>query len=855
MLKRTQCATVLRPPKRLRTACVLACLPALLMLFSLFSIVSASSLIESPAGRDLQPGERIEATAVATRIPANGDTPERMVWKLKAKPAPNQIVVGCERLKQRIIEELDAAEIGTGGPLHLVKDGNGLPLNEYLMLRIDNVDDLTITPPVGIDAPPQPSDEGIEKNVTLTVTYDPSCTAVILARAEIEISTSAAANNPLDGIPAFTFADADPARFAGRPAGALPLKLSYAAEDMAAAKKDASVTTDEQAHARVREELFKVAVAAFDRAREAAALNEDGKPVIELQTPQAQAAANRFEGSMEETYKLSGSTTVDVVWGDVAAELNARNSQRGSAEALIWVFSVKGLRIAEGVNIEIVEEEWETIDVQGESIASKLRKRRQRAYEKLNGSSRPALSIRAGRIATRPGIVGDIELINPLVESVDRVRGGPIVMPEKPFPAQGAREGFNVVYPVRRKKRAEMNLAFKAGGSYSKEDGATGLLGIEELNLLRLKESVALSAEGGGEVQKFRFSLTRPFARSEKPRLEIRDLRINAQILRDKDRRLGNLTPDEIAAREVGSSALVSFGYDTHGLRERLNEDCIKDEERRRTRFGFLADVGLNYRDVNIRDDDKLLKITGISRALLPQERTQSTTASFGLNAFVKHDFRKPLAKGIGELELRLRHDLRKGFHLFGADYEFWKTRTVVAADLLFGFASQRDMFLRYRHGDNRGSTETPIFELPLLGGADSVRGLEEGEFIGRKVSFDQFEAGANLSSVWRLFAGKGRLPDKPFCPFEDGTQPRPPFDFENLYVKVFFDMGRVSDSPVTISALPRRADGYGLAVELRDMMADESGRRLNLSIGYARSPQSRLHNSGLMFTGVSFDF
>jgi hypothetical protein len=333
---------------------------------------------------------------------------------------------------------------------------------------------------------------------------------------------------------------------------------------------------------------------------------------------------------------------------------------------------------------------------------------------------------------------------------------------------------------------------------------------------------------------------------------------VDVKVFKDEDRRLGNLTKEEIEAREVGSSAHLSFGYDSVSARDRANEECLTSLDRPpRTRYGFLADVGLNYRDVNIPEDDDLLTVTGIGRELLPRERTQATTLSLGFQALLRHDFRRPGAAGLGVLSLRFGEDARKGFNLFGADYEFWKSQTVLSADLTFGFSSFRDMFISYRHGHERASGGTPVFELPLLGGETSVRGLEAGEFIGRRLSYDQFDLGVNVASVYKLLSRKGRLSDSIFCPFSPDAEPPAPFDFRNLYVKGFFDHGRLSDSPVAPAAGGdlRRADGYGIAVELRDVMADESGRRVNLSIGYGRSPHSRLHRSGLMFTGVTFEF
>src|SRR5204862_5653260 len=76
------------------------------------------------------------------------------------------------------------------------------------------------------------------------------------------------------------------------------------------------------------------------------------------------------------------------------------------------------------------------------------------------------------------------------------------------------------------------------------------------------------------------------------------------------------------------------------------------------------------------------------------------------------------------------------------------------------------------------------------------------------------------------------------------------PFQINNAYLKVFYDRGRVHDSdsfvgPVTVD---RVAEGYGAAVELRRL----GGKNINLSIGYAYSPESTLHKHGTTYTGVS---
>ena len=796
--------------------------------------------------------QRIEVTVMAATAPDSEPTSTGLVWKIKELPGADKIFV-CERLKAKILQTLNGR---TPGPGNFQID-DGRQFDDFLLGEAE----IEVQRPGGLDTPPPPSLAGRELKVVLCVTIEdpndcPPPTTTTAARAEIQIATGRI-NRNVTPLPSDVYV------FDAATTSGVPVKLFYSDEDLAAARRDASVADDTQAHARVREELLKVAANVFTKAVDSGGLRADGSPVFDGPAdPRAQTAFTSYANALNQLYRPAGGI-FQVRWlADVKPDLKAFGFGPNSAAPPRWVWSVDGLRLVEGVNIEVIEEDWETEEAQGETIAAKLRKRRQTAYDKLNiAADRPALLVKPGRVVSADELgsltqgktqgAGDLHEIERQVEAVEEVKSGPVVTPTHPA-ATGAPEGHNIIYAVRRKKKPELNLAFKVGGAYSEEDGATGQLGAEETNLLRLKETIALNAEGGEEVQKYRFSFTRAFERPDNYKFWIRDASIDAKVFKDKDARLGNLTTDEIEAREVGSSATISFGYDSLTHEERAGENCFTDGERKRARLTVSADVGLNYRDVNIPDDDKLLTITGVGRELLPRERTQATTLSLGVNAIFRRDFRKPNAGGLGVLLLRLEENAQKGFRLFGADYDYWKSSTIGGVDLTFGPSSFRDMFVSYRHGHERGSQGTPIFELPLLGGASSVRGLEEGEFIGRRVSFDQFDFGVNAVSVFNLLTRKGRLEDAPDCA---DSEPRPPFDPKNLYVKAFFDHGRLSDSPVTTTTSPRRADGYGVAVELRDFVADASGRRVNISIGYGRSPHSRLHRKGLMFTGVTFEF
>jgi hypothetical protein len=99
-------------------------------------------------------------------------------------------------------------------------------------------------------------------------------------------------------------------------------------------------------------------------------------------------------------------------------------------------------------------------------------------------------------------------------------------------------------------------------------------------------------------------------------------------------------------------------------------------------------------------------------------------------------------------------------------------------------------------------------------------------------------------------FAGEPKAPPMP------GEEPaKPAIDLSKIYLKAFYDRGRVSNdaSLSDLLALRHAAKGYGFAVEIQALPA--AGRRITFSIGYARSPDSVLHRSGLVITGASISF
>jgi hypothetical protein len=173
-------------------------------------------------------------------------------------------------------------------------------------------------------------------------------------------------------------------------------------------------------------------------------------------------------------------------------------------------------------------------------------------------------------------------------------------------------------------------------------------------------------------------------------------------------------------------------------------------------------------------------------------------------------------------------------------------------AQVFFGFSSPADLFLRYQRTVGATGNGAPEFQLFRLGGAQYVRGLEEGELIGSSFATDRTEFGVGLLPIIQgaktLFGRKG---DNKNLPTNVAG-----LDLTNTYIKVFYDRGRTFDEK-TLSRILNPAHGVnalGIAAELRGI--GFLGRtRLNLTIGYAHSPDSLLHPRGLVVTGVSMDF
>lgn len=528
----------------------------------------------------------------------------------------------------------------------------------------------------------------------------------------------------------------------------------------------------------------------------------------------------RLQQEILDLYNLTNGSLPGFVWPGVNTHIEF---VAGTGD---FILKVSGVTMARSARIQV--------DL---GIIPGTAKGRVRA-NKLAGRSEARLKDRfAGRIAALSNVV-------PTFDQIDSLSSDIAVFPEiSPSSTPVAVDQNDAKIIVFHANNRWIGFGFKlsAKGGYSPEEQATGALTFEGDNLLppipdnwpgEPKQTESLSYTGGNEVQKLNalwaIDWTRDHASQARSTYGVH---LAGDYLQDSDQRFGNLQGPPFRDREHGVklSGVLSF-------RSRPTDE---QENPLNQTYGLSATAGMEYRRVNVDPS---------SGGIVPPLATGTMTAAFlDLTLNYRYEPVEQKRGGIGGLELTLTSNAIHGFR--PSDFAFTQVLVSGQGTFYFGPKHPRDFFLRFRQGLGTGNGGTPLFKLFRLGGPDILRGIEQGEFVGRKIGYQQFEAGMSVRQIMSWFAGK------PKAPKSGEEAAKPPVDLSKIYLKGFYDRGRVSKDAgfSDLLAFRHAAKGYGLAVEMQALPA--AGRRITLSIGYARSPDSVLHRSGLAVTGVSINF
>jgi hypothetical protein len=502
------------------------------------------------------------------------------------------------------------------------------------------------------------------------------------------------------------------------------------------------------------------------------------------------------------------------------------------------VLQISGVTVAKAARIEIDLGGIQPASSTGVSKALKLacltqeRLNKQFAAELANFSYQvPTFD----QIDTLRSEIAESKEINPSTTPVTVENQNTTPTPTKCANAPSGNDSRVIIFHASNRWRS---FGFKASGGigYSPEQKVTGTGTFDADNLLlklpdngQPRETENISYSGGNELQRLdgKWALDWTHQHSSLAQTDY-GVHLSADYVRDNDQRFGNLRGPHLRDREAGAMVTGVYSFTSKPVNAEGNAMSH--------RYALSASVGLEYRRIEIRPANGNNPPPLLSGAM---------TAASGDVAF---DYRYEPFKaggGFGGLEFSVAANGIHGLNI--SEFAFTRVASYAAATIYFGHHHPRDFFIRARKGAGTGNNGTPIFELFRLGGSNNIRGIEEGEFVGRKIGYEQFETGISVREVVSWFSSKANEQS-------ESSEPSP-LDLSRFYIKAFYDRGRVTDAAnfSDLINLHHAAKGYGFAVEIQGLEAQ--GKRIVLSLGYARSNDSVLHPSGFAITSASISF
>jgi hypothetical protein len=516
-------------------------------------------------------------------------------------------------------------------------------------------------------------------------------------------------------------------------------------------------------------------------------------------------------------FSISGRGFENLNWPPPDTANYKRNDAGG------WVLEIGGLQIARDAKIEVplVEVQASKTDTP-QQIAS----REQRA-EKLKKDTETEATNRL-----RP-ILDSIRNTVPTNPALRAVRGAVEADPSLLPPATANSVGQTIVF-VAMDSRPRFGFKTTVEGGWSAEDRLVGAGTFNGDNLLLLSDprknrvdSETMSFSGGPRIQQFSGSWQLLSSNDLGGQAALaRTLSVGGQIRYDSNQLLGNplATRFSLDSRRFGPDYTIEY---SSPLR-------TGNQEAKVFVFAWKSVIGSYLGFGNVSRQEGFAQAKGVV--------TSGKFPSFSLSEEFQLTMRlrPPDRKGIGQIQTRFT--FTGEYSPDWLEYHFRRAEAVAEAEATFGFSQSRDYLVRYRLGMAAASASAPLFELPRLGGPDGVRGIEQGEQLGRKLGYTQITGGPSIEYIVTWF-GKPRPSNASLGPIK----------LADVYVTGFADRGAVYERTGLAGLLwPTAAMGYGAAVELRNLALGP--KRARLSLGYGYSPDSNRHRHGIPVTALAID-
>jgi len=785
------------------------------------ALVAAAASAAAP----LQVPIKISAEARVEALTAT-DSP-KLHWVLLSEPGETDVNVADVRVRALVVKAIDDA-FHQPGCLHVVVENRRPCSLSFVLARTLSA---TLQSPTMRD-PPAKAGQTPDPDLRIQFTPPPPPVPTKIGKLTITVTTDVAET-----------ANSTERLMRGRRAIQI-IKMQVNWKDAAVRVQSAApppegsdilITVKYTAEARMRpsggffdaavteDALLEVAVAALEKARTEKLLPGAIAP--------SDVVMNAFQDSFRQRYMLS-------VPGWPTPTVGFRFEPDHPDQFSIQVI---GVRIASGAKVEVVRGQIAgtsgMMDFVGANprIEKDIQNALDKAAEDATAKVEPQLAA-VGCSAPPPGALRAARCHVPTFDAVEGARSALKGQPLISGNVDVRRRFSGLIFTgTRQWAVGSLNVKSDLTGSITPEDFVTGQASLDASNLIRnilpvnVGETYNVAVQGGSEVQRatFDFSIPRTAGKNW-----IRSYGFTYSFLfaRDAKQRYGNDNPGDpsLINRQMGMTPQLFFE-----LSRPLGSAWL---------LSTRGEVSFDWRAVLIAP-----RTSGPS---LVDGQLSAPTAEWKLTA--GHDSDTGF---IGSTRLQIDATGRRGTHALQGVFAFQQYTVAARGEVFFGKRRRNsDFFIRYERGLGVSSTGTPLFELERLGGPTSVRGLENGEYIGRNLTYDQSGAGVSVFAITTLFHKSTRSTDG-----KESTDDKPPvvggFDLGNIYLVGLYDRGRVTNAGNLgdLLSVGPAADSYGIAAELRKMPAQNN--IANIAIGWALSPQSRLHTHGLLTLGVNIEF
>lgn len=301
---------------------------------------------------------------------------------------------------------------------------------------------------------------------------------------------------------------------------------------------------------------------------------------------------------------------------------------------------------------------------------------------------------------------------------------------------------------------------------------------------------------------------------------------------------LGGTDGQTAFSRRQGGGVGANLSYDSYTLANQLDEFlAVRDLSTLPLRFTGVLELGVRFEDTEVAKT----AVGGIRSGTAAELRLNGSGSMIRM-------LRGPTEAGIGRVSMDVLGNHQQGVDGGGGEFSYSRTEVGVAVEVQFGFERSRDFLVRELVRVGQASGNLPTLEEFRIGGGSAVRGLQEGELSGRSVVALSGELGVNLG----LLTGVHRA--KP-----DAEQKPKPFwaRLDGVYLKGFVDWGRVTSDGGFQGAGRDSAFGTGLMLELpRELLGGGGSKGVpSFSLGYAYSPDSRIHRGGMFVVSTRLPF